>query len=122
MSILDFFSHKNGNDSSERNDETPTLISFASVENIEEGWAKLLVEKVDFQESTPENFANIDTFEAFVEVEDLPEGTEWGDILTVVHDGTEILQIIERPEDVNDQRKRIVSANVDKILEDGHHH
>ena len=76
MSIFDFFSHKNGNDSSERNDETPTLISFASVENIEEGWAKLLVEKIEFQESTPENFANVATFEAFVEVENLPEGTE----------------------------------------------
>lgn len=122
MSILDFFSHKNGNDSSERNEEKARIISFASVENIDAGWVKLLVEKVNFQESTTENFANIDTFEAFVEVEDLPEGTKWGDILTVVHDGTEILQIIERPEDVNDQRKRIVSANIEQILADGHRH
>ena len=88
------------------------MVSYASIDRIENGFVVMEVENLPKEESFPEDFDIKDTYMADVDINEFQYNLlvpVEGDIYSVEHDGQTVLGIIQ--EEVAEKQKRIAIIN-----------
>lgn len=84
------------------------MISYASIDRIEDKWVVCEVELLPFEESKPEDFAIKDTAMMDVCLELFFDKVEEGDIFVVEHDGENVYFICNKDEKEKSRRQEIL--------------